>query len=142
MPPMNSLSDEDRHAYAVIETVLQSQPLAKAPARFAADVLARVKTARRSQALPRPVFRLHWLDVVICGLLSSMVGTMLFIWQIVSSAQMASFRAALRSQSLLFRQQMSFVPQLPFAWLSLALGVLIGLVLLLGVLRAGLLSTK
>ncbi|MFZ6030371.1 MAG: hypothetical protein ACOYYS_21895 [Chloroflexota bacterium] len=142
MHPLNALRDEDRRAHAVVETALQSQPLAKAPAGFAAGVLARIEKSRLSQAAARPAFRLHWLDLAICTLLSGMVGASFFVWQVLAAPQMAPFRAALRSQGLLFCRQVSFVVQIEFTALLLLLGVLIGLGLLLAGVRTGLLSAK
>jgi hypothetical protein len=75
---MTSTSENDQNAYFELENALHTYPIVSAPANFSKSVMKNVRAS-----VPKPQFRLSWFDYALTFFSTSMIGLVLFLWQLV-----------------------------------------------------------
>jgi hypothetical protein len=75
---MTSTSENDRKARFELEDALQTYPIISAPADFSKSVMKNVHASA-----PKPQFRLSWIDYALTFFGTSMIGLVLFLWQLI-----------------------------------------------------------
>ena len=75
---MTSTSENDQDAYFELEDALHTYPIVSAPANFSKSVMKNVRAS-----VPKPQFRLSWIDYALTFFSTSMIGLVLLLWQFV-----------------------------------------------------------
>lgn len=114
MHSVNSLNDEDREAFAIVESALRSQYLIKAPVGFSSGVMERLQSLpSQNLSVSLPKFQLSWLDLVVSFSFSGMVGVVMFVWGNLPPIYLARLRVEL----LLLWQKLNLALQTQIFWL-------------------------
>ena len=75
---MTSTSENDQKDHFELEDALQTYPIISAPASFSKAVMENVHASA-----PKPQFQLSWIDYALTFFGTSMIGLVLFLWQLV-----------------------------------------------------------
>ena len=99
---MTPTSENDQNARFELEDALQTYPIISAPANFSKAVMNDVRASA-----PKQQFRLSWIDYALTFFGTSMIGLVLFLWQLVPTQwiMLARFQAfVLWERSIRFSQ--------------------------------------
>jgi len=84
---MTSTSENEQKAHFELEDALQAYPIISAPENYSESVMNSILTP-----LPKPQFRLSWIDYALSFFCTSMNGLILLLWQRIPTQWVMNMR--------------------------------------------------